>query len=122
MKLHLSELSDQNRITGYGNDYVLINQIRYENSLIVLPDHIIENWQAKTFEQLEAEHFECLIPFQPEIVLLGTGANLQFPHHTLMRTLHQSGVGIEVMDTHATCRTYNILVDEGRRVAAALLI
>lgn len=122
MKLHLSQLSDQNMITGYGNDYVLINQIRYENSLIVLPDHIIENWQAKNFEQLEAEHFKCLAPFQPEIVLLGTGANLQFPHHTLMRTLHQSGVGIEVMDTHATCRTYNILVDEGRRVAAALLI
>lgn len=122
MKLHLSEFSDQNVITGYGNDYVAINQIRYENSLIVLPDHIIENWQAKTFEQMEAEHFACLTPFQPEIVLLGTGASLQFPHHTLMQALNQSGVGIEVMDTHATCRTYNILVDEGRRVAAALLI
>jgi uncharacterized protein len=122
LKLHLSGLSDQNMITGYGDDYVMINQIRYENSLIVLPDHIIENWQAKTFEQMEAGHFECLASFQPEIVLLGTGANLQFPHHTLMQTLSQSGVGIEVMDTHATCRTYNILVDEGRRVAAALLI
>ena len=122
MKLHLSKLSGINLFSGYGDDYVLINQKRYEHSLILLSDHIIENWQARTFEQLEAEHFECLLPFQPEILLLGTGSNLRFPRHSLINILVKSGIGVEVMDTKATCRTYNILVEEGRRVAAALFI
>ncbi|MEO6431968.1 MAG: MTH938/NDUFAF3 family protein, partial [Nitrosospira sp.] len=59
---------------------------------------------------------------QPEMVLFGTGATLRFPHPTLTRTLIESRIGVEVMDTAAACRTYNILTAEGRRVAAALLI
>ncbi|MDP1558101.1 MAG: Mth938-like domain-containing protein [Nitrosomonas sp.] len=122
MKLHLSKLSGLNLFSGYGEGYVLINQKRYEHSLILLPDLMIDNWQAQTVEQLGIEHFECLFPYQPEIILLGTGANLCFPLHSLLTTFTKLGIGVEVMDTKATCRTYNILVEEGRRVAAALLI
>ncbi|SFP36562.1 Uncharacterized conserved protein, contains Mth938-like domain [Nitrosomonas cryotolerans] len=100
----------------------MVNQTRYEHSLIVLPDKVIENWPVKALGQLESEHFECILPFRPEIVLLGTGSNFNFPHHSLINHLVKSGIGIEVMDTKATCRTYNILIEEGRRVAAALLI
>lgn len=108
--------------TGYGAGYVLVNQTRYERNLILLPDRIIENWGAATFEQLTAEHFELLLPLQPEMVLFGTGATLRFPHTSLTKKLIASKVGVEVMDTNAVCRTYNILTAEGRRVAAALLI
>lgn len=100
----------------------MVNQTRYEHSLIILPDRIIENWEASTFDQLTAEHFEFLIPLQPEMVLFGTGAALRFPHPSLTKTLIASKIGVEVMDTNAVCRTYNILTAEGRHVAAALLI
>ncbi|MGH8684609.1 MAG: Mth938-like domain-containing protein [Nitrosospira sp.] len=122
MKLHLSGPSEQNMFTGYGAGYVMVNQTRYQRNLIILPDRIIENWGAGTFEQLTAEHFEFLLPLQPEMVLFGTGATLRFPHPSLTKTLITSKIGVEVMDTSAVCRTYNILTAEGRRVAAALLI
>ncbi len=122
MKLHLSVNPGQNLFTGYGAGYVLINQVRYESNLIVMPDRIIENWDTGGFEQLTPEHFNPVLSLQPEMVLFGTGATLRFPHPKLTRMLIESGIGIEVMDTSAACRTYNILTDEGRRVAAALLI
>ena len=122
VKLHLSAFSEQNMFTGYGAGYVMVNKTRHEQSLIVLPDRLIENRDAKTFEQLTAEHFEFVLSLQPEMVLFGTGATLRFPHPTLTRTLIESRIGVEVMDTAAACRTYNILTAEGRRVAAALLI
>jgi uncharacterized protein len=122
LKLHLSNSTEKNLFTGYGSGYVLVNQKRYDNNLITMPDHIIENWQVQTFEQLSEEHFELLLPFQPEIVLLGTGAILQFPSPLVTKKLTSVKIGVEVMDTNAACRTYNILMAEGRNVAAALLL
>lgn len=122
LKLHLSNSTEKNLFTGYGSGYVLVNQKRYDNNLITMPDHIIENWQVQTFEQLSEEHFELLLPFQPEIVLLGTGATLQFPSPLVTKKLTSVKIGVEVMDTNAACRTYNILMAEGRNVAAALLL
>lgn len=121
MKLHLSGPSELNMFTGYGAGYVMVNQTRYERNVIILPDRI-ENWAAETFERLTVEHFESLLPLQPEMVLFGTGGTLRFPHPSLTKTLIASKIGVEVMDTSAVCRTYNILTAEGRRVAAALLI
>lgn len=108
--------------TSYGTGYVTVNQMRHENNLIVLPDRIIEDWDVGSFEQLAPEHFDFLLSLQPEMVLFGTGTTLRFPHPRLTRALIESSIGVEVMDTSAACRTYNILTDEGRRVAAALLI
>ena len=122
LKLHLSNSTEKNFFTGYGSGYVIVNQKRYDNNLITMPDHIIENWQVQTFEQLSEEHLELLLPFQPEIVLLGTGATLQFPSPLVTKKLITDKIGVEVMDTNAACRTYNILMAEGRNVAAALLL
>lgn len=108
--------------TGYGAGYVAVNRMRYESNLIVLPDRIIEDWDVESFEQLAPEHFDFLISLNPEMVLFGTGPSLRFPHPKLTRMLIEARIGVEVMDTSAACRTYNILTDEGRRVAAALLI
>jgi len=62
------------------------------------------------------------VPLQPDIVVLGTGASLRFPHPRLTRALLEQRIGLEVMDTAAACRTFNILAAEGRRVAAALML
>lgn len=122
MKLHLANFAHQYIFTGYGDEYVLINHTRYEKSLIVLPDHLIEDWPVISVSQLEIQHFEALIPHAPEIIILGTGIKHQFPDQSLLSQLIKKGIGVEIMDTKACCRTYNILVEEGRRVAATILI
>ena len=120
MKLHATGPSGVNTITGYGEGYVMVNGERRVSSLVVLPDRI-EPWEAKTFDQLSAEDFTFLKSLQAEIVLLGTGARQRFPPPRLTAALAQAGIGLEVMDLQAACRTYNILVAEERKVAAALL-
>ena len=122
LKLHLSKPVEKNIFSGYGPGYVVVNNKRYENSMITMPDKIIADWQASTVEKLTEEHFKLLIPYEPEIILLGTGATLRFPSPLVTKNLLESKIGIEVMDTNAACRTYNILMAEGRNVAAALLI
>ena len=120
MKLHRSTASGVNVVTAYGEDYVVVNQERHESNLIVLPDRVLP-WRAQSFAALGAEDFAPLAALEVEIVLLGTGPRLRFPHPTLTRGLAEAGVGLEVMDLRAACRTYNILVAEERKVAAALL-
>ena len=120
MKLHASLPGAVNTISGYGDGYVMINGVRREASVVVLPQRLLE-WPAQSFEALSAADFAFLKDIDAEIVLLGTGARQRFPHPRLTAALRGAGVGLEVMDLQAACRTYNILVAEGRRVAAALL-
>ena len=120
MKLHSSLPSGVNTITGYGEGYVMVNGERRSSSVVVLPDRI-EQWPAKAFDQLSAEDFAFLKELKAEIVLLGTGPKQRFPHPRLTAELARAGIGLEVMDLQAACRTYNILVAEERKVAAALL-
>ena len=120
MKLHASVPSGVNTITGYGEGYVVVNGKRRDSSVVVLPDRI-EQWAVKGFEQLSTEDFAFLKNLKAEIVLLGTGSRQRFPHPRLTAALAQAGIGLEVMDVQAACRTYNILVAEERKVAAALL-
>jgi uncharacterized protein len=110
-----------NAITGYGPGYVLVNNQRHEANLIVLPERIVA-WSAARFESLAVADFELLAGLGLEIVLLGTGARLRFPRPELMRPLAAARIGFEVMDFQAACRTYNFLMTESRKVAAALLL
>lgn len=122
MKLHLAHFGQQNIFSGYGDGYVMINQIRHEKNMIVLPDQLIEHWPVASVAALSHEHFDEILARKPEIILLGTGAQLRFPDYTLMARILQTRTGFEVMDTQAACRTYNILVEEGRQVAAAIIL
>lgn len=123
MKFHLAQPEGLNLLTGYGSDYVNINGQRFASaSLIVTPDEIIEDWRVNRFDQFNENHFQALLELKPEIALLGTGSTLRFPHPRLSACLTNAGIGLEVMDTGAACRTYNILVAEGRRVVMGLLI
>jgi uncharacterized protein len=121
LKLHLASSPGQNLFTGYDDGGVMVNNVRYGGSLVVLPERIIESWKISDFGALKAEDFEFLRDLEPEIVLLGTGTSLRFPDPCLTNCLTSRRIGLEVMDSHAACRTYNILVAEGRKVLAALL-
>ena len=122
MKFQRETTPALNAFTGYGAGYVMVNNRRIERSVVVLRDRIVSDWAATTFEALAPGHLAALTELGCEIVLLGTGAQLRFPRPELMREFTRSGAGLEVMDVPAACRTYNILLSEERKVAAALLL
>lgn len=98
----------------------MLNGERRERAMIVLPERIVD-WPVAGFAALAEAHFEAIAALRPEVVLLGTGGRLRFPHPRLTAPLARAGIGLEVMDVQAACRTYNILMAEARVVAAALL-
>lgn len=122
MKLHQDSNAAANTVTGYGADYVEINLVRHERSVVVRPEGEVLDWPIDDFEQLGPEHFAALLDPVPEVVIFGSGARLRFLHPRLTAPLSARRIGIETMDFQAACRTYNILMAEGRQVAAALLI
>ncbi len=126
MKLHATGPTAIHSFSGYGDDYVAVNGRRITQSVVVLPDRLIENWEPSNLEALGARHLEALLDLGREVLLLGTGPRLRFPPPAVMRPalakFSAAGIGLEVMDVHAACRTYNILVAEERKVAAALLL
>jgi uncharacterized protein len=121
LKFHL-QAPTANVVTGFGEGWVRIGADEYREGVVILPDRIIAGWAPAGFDALLAEDFARLLVPEPEIVLLGTGARQRFPHPRLLAPLIEGRIGVEVMDTRAACRTFNILVAEGRRVAAALAI
>ena len=122
MKLHLTTAENNHLITGYGDNYVEINQQRYVQNLIVMPQTLILDWQAGIFADLTEAHFEKIAELKPELVLLGTGGKHQFLHPKVYQSLTAQGIPLECMTSAAACRTYNILMSEGRNVAAALIL
>lgn len=126
MKLHLTTAENNYLITAYGlgddGHFVEINKQKYAQSLIVMANQLILDWQATDLASLSAAHFEQLIKLKPEVVLLGTGEKHQFLHPRGYQNLTAQGIPLECMTTAAACRTYNILMSEGRNVAAVLLV
>jgi uncharacterized protein len=122
VKIERDEAQGRNTFTGYGEGYVEVNRARHSASLVVAGDRLVTDWPAASLESLTADHFAAIVELMPEIVLLGTGSTFRFPEPRLLAPLHQAGIGVEVMDTPAACRTYNILLGEGRNVVAALIV
>ncbi|MDE1184413.1 Mth938-like domain-containing protein [Paraburkholderia sp.] len=122
MKLHQDSSGALNTVTAYGADYVEINLQRHTGSILVMPQTPVVAWPVSSFDALGAEHFAMLIAPAPEVVIFGSGQKLRFPHPRLTAALAAKRIGVETMDFKAACRTYNILMAEGRKVAAALLI
>ncbi len=121
MKLQVELHTGSYAITGYGEGYVSIGGRRHTSSLVVMPDRAPQGWGAAGFAGLAVAEFEFLRGLAPDLVLLGTGTRQRFPAPALLRPLIEARIGYEVMDCGAACRTYNVLMAEGRRVAAALL-
>jgi uncharacterized protein len=120
MKLHLNQDPGLQLFSGYGAGFVAVNGVRYERCVVVSPQGVTE-WSVTGFEALTPADFGFIESLKPEIVILGTGAAQRFPRPELGRALAATGVGVEVMDSRAACRTYNILATEGRKVVAAIL-
>nr|WP_217350654.1 Mth938-like domain-containing protein [Azonexus fungiphilus] len=121
VKLHTTSTAGLNLFTAYGDDYVAVNHEKHEKNLIVLPESLRPGWSTANVATLQESDMQQLLDLGVEVILLGTGKRLRFPAPALMRPFAPAGIGLEVMDLQAACRTYNILASEGRKVAAALL-
>jgi uncharacterized protein len=122
MKLYSDPRSDLHVVSAHGAGFVAVDGQRYARSLLLLPDRIDAAWGPDDFAGLTPGHLEPLAKLGCDVLLLGTGGRQRFPAPALLRPLIEAGIGAEIMDTPAACRTYNILAAEGRKVAAALIV
>ena len=122
MRIQLETGGQANLIRTYAVGRIIVNQDSYTRSLVVLPGQLVADWPPQAFEELALAHLAALVTLRPELVILGTGRRQRFPRAELLAPLVEAGLGWEVMDTGAASRTYNILMSEGRNVAAALLM
>ncbi|MDZ7753092.1 MAG: Mth938-like domain-containing protein [Gammaproteobacteria bacterium] len=122
MKLQLDSGDSQFAITSYGVGQVVVNEERLTRSCIVGPGGLVRDWGPGDVREMLPRHLEAILALEPEVIILGTGARQIFPDTRVMEPLIRRQVGLEVMDTGAACRTYNILLAEGRRIAAGLMM
>jgi uncharacterized protein len=121
MKLHL-QAPDTHLVTGLGDGWIKVGTTEYRSNCVLTPEAVHEGFAPHGFEGLTEADFRALLDYSPEIVLLGTGAVQRFPHPRTTAPLTSAQVGVEIMDTRAACRTWNILAAEDRRVVAALIV
>lgn len=121
MKLHLQRPGAAHQITAYMHDAIRVNDVLCHNSVIVAADLLIHPWRPTDLADLQLADLEPVRDYGAEILLLGTGPRQQFPETLLFKALRHAFPSIEIMDTPAACRTYNILMGEDRRVVTALL-
>lgn len=100
----------------------VMEDIRITSSAVITRSRLYSDWPPRALAELKREHFAELLKLRPEVVLLGTGARMRFPDRDCTADLIAQGIGVEVMDTPAACRTYNFLIADGRKVAAALIV
>ncbi len=110
------------RVSAYGEGFVKVAEHRLERSFIITPDQLHRDLEWSDLASLDWSELEVLHPLDLEILLLGTGAHQEFPSPRLYAELAFHRIGLEVMDTKAACRTFNVLASEGRRVAALILV
>lgn len=109
-------------IRAYAPGRISVNDVLLQTSCILAPDRLLENWPPQRFEDITLDHLQVALDLKPEILVIGTGPTLRFPEARIMAVIQQLGIGLEVLDTAAACRTYNVLVSENRKVVAALLM
>jgi uncharacterized protein len=122
VKLQPDKQPSLNTVSAYGPDYIEINAQRYTQSLLLSPESPVIEWSCTRFEDIKAEDFEQIAKLDPAVVIFGSGEKIRFPQAALIAPLIARNIGLETMDLQAACRTYNVLMAEGRKVVAALLI
>jgi uncharacterized protein len=121
MKLQADRIEGQNAIARHGPGGVIVNAVEYRSSVIVPWIGAVTRWPVATFDELAEAHFAALAELAPELVIFGSGPRIRFVRPALLKPLIGRRIGVETMDTAAACRTYNVLLAEGRSVVAALL-
>ena len=101
---------------------VRVNGQDLTESFMLLPGQPVQTWPVIAGESLKPEHFSTVIDHQPELVVLGTGTDLQLPDPEVYGALLSREIGLEAMTTIAACRTYNLLAQDGRNVVACLIL
>lgn len=122
MKLSLDDNDASYVIRGYDEGIIRINETNYSQSLIISTEKIIPEWEPESLEQLDPTHINFLLQLSPQILILGTGSRLRFPDNAVFAQAYRQNIGIEVMDTKAACRTYNLIAAENRKVVAGLIL
>jgi len=122
MKLSIDYNTSRYTINSYEAGLIKVNNQSYEKSLLISAESLHLQWQPGHVDDLDESHIDFILELKPEIILLGTGKQLKFPDQRLITRALTQGVGFEVMDTGAACRTYNVLSAEDRNVVAALII
>lgn len=122
MQFTLDMGSAQYQIRSYEAGRIRINDSDYLDSLIISPTLLIADWGPTSLDELTEAHIEQLLATDMEVLLLGTGERQRFPAMALMQLALSRGRVLDVMDTHAACRTFAVLAAEGRKVAAALIL
>ena len=115
-------VTSSHRFTSYGPASVTINEVDYRQSLVLTASGIHCPWPVRSLEDLIPENLAPIFATQPVVVLLGTGERQQFPEPKTFALFGERGIGLEVMDNGALCRTFNILVAEDRAVTAAVIL
>ena len=111
-----------NFIQSYTSGVIELRDRNLTSHAIISADQIISDWQPASIDSLSLVDFQPALEMKPEILLFGTGEQQQFPDIGLLTDIMRSGTAIEVMQTHAACRTFNVLISENRSVVAALLV
>jgi len=122
MKFHLIQSDNKNLITGYDLNWVEVNQVRHQSSLIVTPDQLLLEWSVKTIKDINENSFEAIKSLDIEIILLGTGNTQEHLESRLLEHFSNKNIAIESMSNQSACRTYNILANEERKVLLALML
>jgi len=108
------------KITGYESDGIKINDRLFQQALILSPSTLISDWKPRDISSVTAEDLAPIYALNAEIIILGTGEKQQFPNTDVLKQLAKMQIGFEIMDTQAACRTFNIIMAEGRNVVAGL--
>jgi uncharacterized protein len=122
MKFSLDQPATIHVIRAYGPGMLRIGPRTFERSVIVTAETLIEAWRPQRIGELAAADLEPLLALRPEILLIGSGTKQGFPDRATLQALYAARIGFEIMDTGAACRTFNVLVAEGRNVAGALIV
>ncbi len=122
MKFQPDQLAGTNVITRHDPQALWVGNTRFGHSLLVPWTGAVRPWPPSRPDQLTTADFDAVLALDPELVIFGSGPRQRFVPAALMRALIDRRVGVETMDTAAACRTYNVLVAEGRSVVAALLL
>ncbi|MGV6809593.1 MAG: Mth938-like domain-containing protein [bacterium] len=110
------------RITAQENHRIRVNDQWQTQSFIITPNALVEDWSVPNIQSLQANDCMTLLAHQPEVVILGTGQQQYFPEPSILKQFIQQNIGVEIMSTSAACRTFNILVGEGRHVVAGIIV
>lgn len=122
MKFTLETGGPANVITARGPGEVRVRERAFTASVVLTASEALPDWPARDAATLAVEHIEAVLALGPDLVVLGTGERQVFPPPAVLAYAARRGVGIEVMDNAAACRTYNVLLHEGRNVALALIL